>query len=67
MDSGEIVDIILQKNGENIWESLNKSDYYGPSGYVDDQGMLSLILLTLTVYYIIGGRTVVLYLGLYDI
>merc|ERR1719317_1500428 len=50
LKSGEYVQIYLQKNGETIHESLHYSQYNGPSGYVYDQ----------------GGRTIVVYLGLYD-
>jgi len=50
LDSGEIVYIYLEKNEMTIQESEHHSRYTGPSGVVYDQ----------------GGRTMVVYLGLYD-
>merc|ERR1719317_1703631 len=45
--SGEYVYIYLQKNGGSIKESVHFSAYYGPSGFVYEQ----------------GGRTIIVYLG----
>merc|ERR1719320_2065284 len=50
LDSGENVDIFLQKNGESVKESEHYSSYYGNSGGVWDQ----------------GGRTIIVYLGVGD-
>ena len=59
------VGIFLHKNGERIGESQLFSAYFGPSGYVHDQGKLLLISLTITAYHI-GGRTIVVYLAMGD-
>ena len=66
MNSGEYMYIYLQKNGVDILESEHHSSYHGPGGYVYAQGELLLILLSITVYHIIGGRTIVVYLGVGD-
>merc|ERR1712013_129018 len=50
LDSGEDVQIVLQKNEETIEESRHVSQYTGPSGSVRDQ----------------GGRTMVVYLAVGD-
>ena len=57
--------IHLQKNGETIQESQHTSVYYGPSEYVYDQGKF-LSIYIITVYYVIGGRTMVVYLAIGD-
>ena len=66
LEHGELVDIYLNKNGNNIEESRHSS-YYGGNDYVSDQGKLLLTLLyIIIVYYIIGGRTLVVYLAMGD-
>ena len=57
--------IHLQKNGETIQESQHTSVYYGPSEYVYDQGKF-LSIYIVTVYYVLGGRTMVVYLAIGD-
>ena len=57
--------IHLQKNGETIQESQHTSVYYGPSEYVYDQGKF-LAIYIITVYYVLGGRTMVVYLAIGD-
>ena len=52
LDYGEYVNIYLQKNGENIQESLQVSAYTGPSGWVYDQGKVLLINNNTTIYIV---------------
>ena len=52
LDYGEYVNIYLQKNGENMQESLQVSAYTGPSGWVYDQGKVLLINNNTAIYIV---------------